>query len=54
MKYYGEKICPKCHKKIYGYPAISRLDNITKICSNCGIHEAIEICLDYNKNKANS
>lgn len=43
MKYYGEKICPKCHKKIYGYPAISRFDNSTEICSQCSIIEALHI-----------
>lgn len=54
MKYNGEKVCPKCHKKIYGYPAISRIDNCTEICSDCGVHEAIEIYLNYSKNKADS
>lgn len=51
MKYYGEKICPKCHKKIYGYPAISRLDNITEICSQCGTIEALHIYISNSKSK---
>lgn len=34
--------CPKCKKEIKGYPAISRKDNKTKICSDCGIREALE------------
>lgn len=35
------KKCPICHKKIVGYPAISRKDNETEICSECGIVEAL-------------
>ena len=30
------KICPSCNREYTGYPAISRKDNKTKICSNCG------------------
>lgn len=33
--------CPKCGKKYYGYPALSREDNKTEICSECGIREAL-------------
>ncbi len=36
------KVCPKC-KLIYSEPsAISRRDNKTEICSQCGVKEAIE------------
>ena len=35
--------CPRCNKIIVGYPAISRVDNKTEICSNCGIVEALQI-----------
>ncbi len=35
-------ICPLCNNKIEGYPALSRIDNETKICSDCGRLEAIE------------
>lgn len=49
LKYNGEIICPKCNKKIFGYPAISRIDNHTKICSNCGIKEALQIFIDHKK-----
>lgn len=35
------KICPKCKRPIIGYPAISRKDNKTEICSKCGQEEAI-------------
>lgn len=36
------KICPRCRKAYHGYPAISRLDNETPICSDCGTREALE------------
>jgi hypothetical protein len=35
-------ICPKCKKEFTGYPALSRIDNKTEICSECGIKEALE------------
>lgn len=38
--------CPKCNKELGKYPAISRRDNKTEICSNCGMLEALE---DFNK-----
>lgn len=40
---YKNRICPHCKKPIIGYPAISRKDNKTEICSNCGTLEALEI-----------
>lgn len=33
--------CPICNKSLGKYPAISRQDNKTKICSNCGTLEAL-------------
>jgi len=36
-------MCPKCKKQYDGYPALSRVDNKTKICSMCGIAEAMVI-----------
>ena len=33
--------CHKCGKYYVGYPALSREDNETKICSGCGLKEAI-------------
>lgn len=51
MKYNGEKKCPKCHRAMYGYPAISRSDNKTEICSSCGFREAIEIYYNYLSQK---
>ena len=37
-----ERICPKCGKTYTGYPALSRCDNKTEICSVCGTKEALE------------
>jgi hypothetical protein len=34
------KTCPRCHKEYIGYPALSRVDNKTPICSDCGREEA--------------
>ena len=31
------RICPKCSGPMGGYPAISRKDNQTEICSTCGL-----------------
>jgi len=36
------KICPKCGKTYRGHPAISRVDNETPICPECGTREALE------------
>ena len=33
--------CPKCGKYYVGYPALSREDNKTEICQECGVAEAI-------------
>ena len=33
-------ICPVCGKDYDGHPAISRKDNKSEICSNCGVGEA--------------
>ena len=41
------KICPNCGKVIKGYPALSRKDNKTEICSNCGTLEALQIYKKY-------
>ena len=35
--------CPRCNKEIIGYPAISRVDNLTEICSDCGLDEALSV-----------
>ena len=36
------KICPRCNKKYTAPPAISRRDNTTEICPQCGTTEALE------------
>ena len=38
-----KRICPLCKKNYYDYPAISRKDNKTEICPECGVKEAIII-----------
>jgi len=35
------KTCPRCKDDYTGYPAISRRDNKTEICSACGTSEAV-------------
>lgn len=34
-------ICPNCGKPYREAPALSRLDNATLICPDCGIREAL-------------
>lgn len=36
------KICPYCGKTYHEPPAISRKDNQTLICPDCGTREALE------------
>lgn len=35
-------VCPKCGREYTGHPALSRLDNETLICPDCGTREALE------------
>ena len=37
-----ERACPVCGKIYTDYPAISRRDNKTEICPQCGTAEALE------------
>ena len=37
------KICPKCGRKFERLLAVSRMDNKTMICDNCGTMEALDI-----------
>lgn len=37
----NEKKCPRCTNPIHGYPALSRSDNKTDVCSACGLWEAM-------------
>ena len=42
------KICPRCGKGYSTYSAISRLDNKTEICPDCGTEEALN---EFYKNQ---
>lgn len=42
------KICPRCGKSYYEPAAISRKDNQTLICPDCGTREALE-SIDVNR-----
>ena len=35
--------CPKCKKEFTEHPALSREDNETEICPECGIREALQV-----------
>ena len=36
-----EKFCPRCGRTYTEYPAVSRYDNKTYICPDCGVEEAM-------------
>lgn len=42
MKEIIKTICPKCGKEYSGAPALSRTDNQTLICPDCGTRESLE------------
>jgi DNA-directed RNA polymerase subunit RPC12/RpoP len=42
MKPIRIRICPRCQKTYHGAPALSRKDNETYICPDCGTREALE------------
>ena len=33
--------CPRCKETVTCYPATSRFDSVTEICSNCGTEQAL-------------
>lgn len=37
-----KKVCPLCGNEYVGHPALSRLDNATYICPDCGQRQALE------------
>lgn len=43
------RICPLCNQYYQEPPAISRKDNCTEICFNCGIKEALFQFITKNK-----
>lgn len=51
MNELGIKICNRCGKEYTGHPALSRKDNKTKICPECGLKEAISIAKEGLKNE---
>lgn len=36
------RTCPRCGKRYTGVPALSRMDNKTLICPDCGVRESLE------------
>ncbi|MCR4719681.1 MAG: hypothetical protein K5768_08655 [Firmicutes bacterium] len=40
---HAETVCPKCGKVYYDAPALSRADNETLICPDCGIRESLSV-----------
>ena len=39
--------CPSCGRMYSGYPALSRKDNKTEICPDCGTAEAFEDLINF-------
>ena len=35
-------VCPLCGRLYHGHPAVSRTDNETLICPDCGTREALQ------------
>lgn len=52
-----KRVCPICKQTYEGYPALSRTDNKTEICPDCGTLEALaqfmENCIVDNISKLN-
>lgn len=44
------RICPVCGNYYDGYPALSRKDNKTEICTECGMSEAVASLFNSEKN----
>ena len=40
--------CPRCNESYTGYPALSRRDNATDICSKCGNVESIMDMMSFD------
>ena len=40
--------CPRCNESYTGYPALSRRDNDTDICSKCGNVESIMDMMSFD------
>ena len=48
-----DQMCPICGKYYTGYPALSRKDNKTMICPDCGVAEAIAIFMNSKEDVKN-
>ena len=46
-------VCPICGNTYNGYPAISRKDNKTEICPDCGVVQALVDYYNHNMLKKN-
>lgn len=46
------RVCPRCGKMYTDPPALSRIDNETEICSECGVQEALAAANNYFKQLA--
>lgn len=46
------RICPRCGKTYTEHPALSRVDNETAICPECGQLEALEALREYMEKEA--
>lgn len=44
----GGQVCPICNREYGGRSALSRKDNHTSICPECGAREAIRAAGKYN------
>lgn len=45
--------CPRCGQTTVCYPALSRTDNKTNICSQCGVDEAMSDWAKHMKETQN-
>ena len=41
--------CPRCSKEFSGYPALSRIDNSTDVCSECGNKESMMDFIPFDR-----
>ena len=47
------RVCPICNQSYTDYPAISRIDNETEICTSCGVAEAFINYIEYMESNKN-
>ena len=45
-------VCPRCEKETMDYPAISRRDNKTEVCSLCGTAQALQDYFQCSREEA--